>query len=373
MRRTNPERAVATDGQPVPVRLARDLASRIITWQKRYGRHNLPWQKTRDPYRIWISEIMLQQTQVEIVKTYYESFLNRFPTVSHLARARRKTVLRHFAGLGYYARARNLHETARRIVQSGKGFPTDYATLVKLPGIGPSTAGAILSLSCNEPHPILDGNVRRLLARLHLGRDPERNARETARLWALARELLPTRNAAVYTQGVMDLGALLCHPRNPACNRCPLTKDCRYRSTPDVRRAGPGTARTRSGSRRMRLLLLRRSGRLLLERRPPDGIWGDLSCLPEIPPDESPCHWYRRLAAPAGGRVVRHPPWRHPLTHLELSIEVYEMDAKDDAEQLLVQPTHWVTGRQLRGEPLPRPIQRFLATRGLTGLPPGQG
>ncbi len=360
MNRQPPASRPAIIGRGVSARTPRDFARRIIAWQARHGRHDLPWQKTRDPYRIWISEIMLQQTRVETVKAYYDRFLERFPTVGDLARARPKTVLRHFAGLGYYARAHHLHEAARRVVRSGGDFPTRLESLLELPGIGASTAGAILSLSHDEPHPILDGNVRRLLARLSLGRNPERNARETTRLWTLARSLLPEKAGAAYTQGVMDLGALLCRPRDPDCGHCPFARDCRYPRSPEARRTRRDPVRNRRPSREMRLLLIRRSGRLLLERRPRGGIWGGLSCLPEIPPGQSPRQWSRQLLSAPVGHLVRHPPWRHPLTHLELTIAVFGTEVKPGAGSLSSRATRWVTRRELGAEPLPRPIQRFL-------------
>ena len=360
MRPYTHEPPALTDEQAAWLRPLPRFAPRLIAWQKRFGRHDLPWQNTRDPYRIWISEIMLQQTQVETVKAYYGRFLARFPTLPDLARARPKTVLRYFAGLGYYARALHLHEAARQIMQAGGVFPTRLETLHELPGIGLSTAGAILSLSQDAPYPVLDGNVRRLLARLYFGADPGRSTRETQRLWALARALLPKRNGGIYTQGLMDLGALRCRPRNPDCEHCPFEGDCRYPKTRGTGRGKTDPSRHPLPSRRMQLLLLRKGGRLLLERRPPGGIWGGLSCLPEIPPQENPRHWYRKLAAAPGGRLLRHPPWRHPLTHLELWIEVYEIPAGEKTEAIFTRPTRWVTERGIRAEPLPRPIQRFL-------------
>ncbi len=350
-----------TDEQAAWVHAVPRFAQRVVTWQKNFGRHDLPWQGTTDPYRIWVSEVMLQQTQVETVKAYYGRFLERFPKVTDLARARPKTVLRHFAGLGYYARARNLHEAARQVMKKGGDFPTRLEALLALPGIGLSTAGAILSLSQDVPHPVLDGNVRRLLARLYLGRDPERTARETSRLWALAQALLPKQDARIYTQGVMDLGALRCRPRDPDCNHCPFAEDCPYPGIPHIRRKKTASVRSAHPIRRIKLLLIRKGGRLLLERRPPQGIWGGMSCLPEISPQDSPERWFRKLGARPGGRLVRHPALRHPLTHLELHIEVYEMEVGENAGGLPNRPTRWVGEGKLGAEPLPRPIQRFLA------------
>jgi A/G-specific adenine glycosylase len=211
------------------------IASRLVAWQRKHGRHGLPWQHTRDPYRVWLSEIMLQQTQVTAVLDYYQRFLSQFPTVKALAEAPADQVMTQWAGLGYYARARNLHACAKQVMSTWNGkFPPDASGLATLPGIGPSTAAAIAAFCYGERAAILDGNVKRVLARLFaIEGDPTSRPTEL-QLWSLARDLVPTARAcaadpdlmSAYTQGLMDLGATVCTRGRPKCEACPLKKDC---------------------------------------------------------------------------------------------------------------------------------------------------
>src|SRR5947209_6589617 len=203
------------------------FAGRVIAWQREHGRHDLPWQRTRDAYRIWLSEIMLQQTQVATVLPYYERFLERFPTVAKLAAALEDEVMRLWSGLGYYARARNLHAAAQQVVARHGGiFPTDFEALAALPGVGRSTAAAIAAFSSGERRAILDGNVRRVLARHAAIEGDPTSAGVVAALWREAEARLPEQGIEAYTQGMMDLGAGLCGSRDPACLLCPVAEDC---------------------------------------------------------------------------------------------------------------------------------------------------
>jgi A/G-specific adenine glycosylase len=256
----------------------------LIDWHARRGRHDLPWQKERTLYRVWISEIMLQQTQVTTVLPYYERFIARFPDVKSLAAAPLDDVLHLWTGLGYYARARNLHRAAQRIcAEFGAALPPDFNALVSLPGIGRSTAGAILALSCDAPFPILDGNAKRVLARCFGVMGSAADSATTKRLWQLAERCTPRDGVATYTQAIMDLGATVCIRRRPLCELCPLGKWCNARAT--GRQHEIPSARIAAVRRRRKVFMLvavREDHSVLLERRPESGIWGGLWCLPEF-------------------------------------------------------------------------------------------
>jgi len=288
-----------------------DFAARLVRWQRRHGRHGLPWQGTGDPYRVWVAEVMLQQTQVATVVPYYLRFLARFPDVSALARAPRAEVLRLWSGLGYYARARNLHEAARRIVcEHGTRLPSAPQALARLPGIGRTTAAAIAVFAFGRRAAILDGNVRRVLAR-HYGVEPP------SAQWPLAEALLPRREVARYTQALMDLGATVCTRRAPACHRCPVAETCiarREGRTEELPR--PRAARPRPLVRVAWVVALER-GRVLLVRRGAEGLWGGLWCFPELPAARAAA----RLRALAGARARITPlaRVRHEFTHRRLA------------------------------------------------------
>ncbi|HET9472732.1 MAG TPA: A/G-specific adenine glycosylase, partial [Steroidobacteraceae bacterium] len=254
------------------------IAPRLNTWHARHGRHDLPWQRERTAYRVWVSEIMLQQTQVVTVIPYFERFMQRFPSVRALADADVDEVLHLWTGLGYYARARNLHRAARQIRDQHQGaFPRDFAAVVELPGIGRSTAGAILALASGARHTILDGNVKRVLAR-HYAVDGAPDTQATlARLWQLAEENTPAEDVATYTQAIMDLGATLCTRARPRCAECPLAEDCTARI--EARQGEwPATKRKRAARRRRSAVMVvaRHDSAVLLVQRPASGIWGGL-------------------------------------------------------------------------------------------------
>ncbi|MCB1725084.1 MAG: A/G-specific adenine glycosylase [Chromatiaceae bacterium] len=303
------------------------FAARVLRWFDRHGRHDLPWQQDPDPYRVWVSEIMLQQTQVATVIPYFERFMQRFPDVRTLAVAPSDDVLHHWSGLGYYARARNLHATAQTVVADFDGrMPDDLDTLQSLPGIGRSTAGAILSLACGQRQVILDGNVKRVLARCFAVDGWPGTGAVQRELWRLTERLTPRDRVADYNQAMMDLGATLCTRSSPDCAVCPLHADCAARST--GRQADyPGRKPKRPLPQRAVTMLLVRNadGELLLERRPPSGIWGGLWSLPETRPGNDPAGWCRtHLAAPA--QVVRRlAPRRHTFSHFHLHIEPVEL------------------------------------------------
>ena len=248
-----------------------DFAAKVVAWQGAHGRHGLPWQATRDPYLVWLSEIMLQQTQVATVIPYYERFLARFPDAAALARASQDDVLRLWSGLGYYARGRNLHAAAAEIRKSG--FPRTAAEIERLPGVGRSTAAAIAVFAFGERTAILDGNVKRVLARCF-------NMDDEKALWERAEALLPENDIETYTQGLMDLGATVCTRANPSCGRCPLTDLCIARRRGWQERLPAKRARRALPQKSVTWLVRRHEGKVFVERRPASGIWGGLWCFP---------------------------------------------------------------------------------------------
>ncbi len=255
---------------------------RVLAWFDQHGRKNLPWQQAIDPYRVWLSETMLQQTQVATVIPYFQAFVEAFPTVAALAAAPIDDVLRHWAGLGYYARARNLHKAAQRIVELGY-FPNTLTGLMDLPGIGQSTAGAILSIAFNDSHPILDGNVKRVLARLNAIAGWPGNSPVSKTLWAISTQLTPRARVADYTQAIMDLGATLCTRSRPLCLACPVSSHClaHRQGTPSAY-PSPKPPKTLPIKTTVWLVLHDQDQQVYLEKRPPTGIWGGLWSLPEF-------------------------------------------------------------------------------------------
>jgi A/G-specific adenine glycosylase len=260
-----------------------DFSARVVRWQKQHGRHGLPWQGSRDPYRVWLSEVMLQQTQVVTVLVYYERFLAKFPDVKALAHAPLSQVLALWAGLGYYSRARNLHRCAQAVVQQHGGhFPDNAETLAELPGIGRSTAAAMAAFCFGERAAILDGNVKRVLTR-HLGFAGDMSQAAAQReLWLHAENLLPLRGVDSYSQGLMDLGATLCLIKNPACERCPVAADCVARQEGQPQAYPVKTRRLKRSQREHWLLWLQQRGRWWLVERPDKGVWAGLWALPEF-------------------------------------------------------------------------------------------
>lgn len=293
------------------------FTERLIAWQKIAGRHDLPWQKTRDPYRIWLSEIMLQQTQVATVIPYYQRFLASFPDVQALAAAPIETVIEHWAGLGYYARARNLHRCAQQIVAvHGGKFPNSTAQLIELAGIGRSTAAAIAAFAFGERAAILDGNVKRVLCR-QFGIEGFPGSPTVDRdLWALAESLLPASDIEAYTQGLMDFGATLCTRSRPRCADCLLSADCVARRTGRQGELPVKRPRAAVPERSATFVLLFDGQRLLLERRPPSGIWGGLL----VPPEGEVSQVLARLGLTARSQRPL-PAFRHAFTHFRLHLQ----------------------------------------------------
>jgi A/G-specific adenine glycosylase len=295
------------------------FAARVIAWQQLHGRNALPWQNTRDPYRVWLSEIMLQQTQVATVRDYYARFLQRFPDVAALAAAHLDDVLALWSGLGYYSRARNLHRCAQAVVQQhGGAFPSNAAALAELPGIGRSTAAAIAAFCFSERVAILDGNVKRVLTRaLGFDADLAVSANERA-LWERAQALLPERGIERYTQGLMDLGATLCTTRAPRCDDCPLVATCVAKAQGRPERFPVKTKKLKRGARSNALLwLVDSKQRLWLTQREPKGVWAGLWTLPLF--DSLP--QLLALSSTWPGQQETLPPVDHALTHFDWRLE----------------------------------------------------
>ena len=304
------------------------FSSRLLAWFDMHGRHDLPWQRERTPYTVWVSEIMLQQTQVGTVIPFFARFIGRLPTVGALAAAPLDDVLALWAGLGYYARARNLWRAARIVVaEHGGELPKTFDALHALPGIGRSTAGAILAQAHGQRWPILDGNVKRVLARYHAVAGWPGLPAVANELWLHADAHTPHERLADYTQAIMDLGATLCTRARPACTVCPLASDCAAcRSGTQAQYPGARPKRERA-QRQVAVLVVRApDGRVLLERRPARGIWGGLYSLPELPPDDSPHEWCARMlgAAVAVERVLT--TIEHAFTHFDLDLEPRLLD-----------------------------------------------
>lgn len=344
----------------------------VIDWQRQHGRHDLPWQRTRDPYRIWLSEIMLQQTQVSAVIPYYLKFLDSFPDVASLAAASSEQVMAHWSGLGYYTRARNLHACARQVVRDHGGqFSADPDQLVALPGIGRSTAAAIAAFAFGARAAILDGNVKRVFARA-FGIEGYPGTRQIEQaMWLRAEALLPHGADAIrsYTQGLMDLGATLCSRSKPRCGDCPLAQRCVALASDRVADLPVKKPKKAVPLRQLRMLVvLDRSGRVLLEKRPDTGIWGGLYSLPEVmyevTQSETAAEARIANAAAAFGVLASQQqlePIRHGFTHFTL--DIYPSLCRLEAGAMQVgEDTHvWVALADSLAAPLPAPIRKLLA------------
>ena len=344
------------------------FADEIVRWQMSHGRHALPWQNTRNPYRVWLSEIMLQQTQVGTVIEYYDRFLARFPTVAELAAAGEDAVLGLWSGLGYYSRARNLHRCAQDVVAlHGGEFPRTAAELQTLPGIGRSTAAAIASFCFAERVAILDGNVKRVLTRvLGFSADLAKTPNERA-LWEHATELLPDadlpQSMPRYTQGLMDLGATICTGRQPKCLLCPVQRLCRGSAEGNPEKYPVKTRTLKRNKQSMSLLLAQRTdGACWLEKRLSSGIWGGLYCLPVFPGDDS-----LKASLPSSLHLELEalPGLVHVLTHKDLYLSPWRMrllytQAWPSEKVAIPSGGAWFSPTEWEGLGLPAPIRRLL-------------
>ncbi|WP_416397292.1 A/G-specific adenine glycosylase [Allohahella sp. A8] len=358
-----------------------DFATAVLAWAAEHGRHDLPWQNPRTPYRVWVSEIMLQQTQVERVKYFFERFMQRFPDIASLAAATEAEVMPYWAGLGYYARARNLHKAAGIVNASATGaLPESLEALMELPGIGRSTAGAIRSLGQGSFGVILDGNVKRVLCRCAGIREWPGQSGVQKSLWSLATSLTPTASTAAYNQAMMDIGATLCTRRRPACERCPVAADCIARAKGLTNVIPAPKPRQVRAIRHRFVLVAHDRRRVLLEKRPSTGIWGGLWSLPETQPDAP-----LEVAGDAFARILGlplHPGLdsytgstiQHDFTHYRLLMTPVYL-AVDEAGAGTVHPQGLANGiyqwHELRGLDsiaLPAPITTLLKTFARTGV-----
>jgi len=337
---------------------------RLLAWFDRHGRRDLPWQQDPTPYRVWVSEIMLQQTQVATVIPYYLRFMARFPNVTALADAPLDDVLHLWSGLGYYARARHLHKAARVVRDQHQGrYPEEREALQGLPGIGRSTAGAILAFACGQRHPILDGNVKRVLCRHHAIDGWPGHSGASRELWTLSEHYTPLQRVADYTQAIMDLGATVCTRARPRCGACPLASDCAAYGQgmeTDYPRARP--RRTLPVRAVVFVMLRRAGGELLLERRPPVGVWGGLWSFPECPPEVPVEEWCQQRLARIPREVRYLSPLRHTFSHFHLDITPALVRVEDPGVGVLDgDGTLWYNPTRPGARGLPAPVTRLMA------------
>ncbi len=360
----------------------KDFAVRLIRWHQRHGRHDLPWQNTTDSYRIWLSEVMLQQTQVATVIPYYRRFLERFPQLADLAAAPVDEVMALWSGLGYYARARNLHAAARAVMAQHNGiFPRDPDVIARLPGIGRSTANSIATFCFGAHAPILDGNVKRVLCRAFGIEGFPGSGTVQKRLWALAEELMPKRHAAIYNQAQMDLGAMVCTRSKPRCESCPLDDICVARATGRTAELPQAKPRREIPQRHATLLVLLDGDRVLLETRPPSGIWGGLLSLPELPDGADVQQWSEQrfacrviaVTCPRSGSPGTQsepaPTLVHAFSHFRLHITPLLLQVTR-GHAAMEPGWQWLDLAEAGNAALPAPIRRILDTLQTSGSKP---
>jgi A/G-specific adenine glycosylase len=355
---------IATASAAIAADAAHDLSDpsfsdAVIQWQKAHGRHALPWQNTRDAYRIWLSEIMLQQTQVTAVIPYYQRFLARFPDVASLAAAASEEVMAHWSGLGYYTRARNLHKCAQRVVIEFDGkFPADPDVLASLPGIGRSTAAAISAFAYGTRAAILDGNVKRVFCRV-FGVDGYPGEKKVEdKLWLRAVAMLPGQGIEAYTQGLMDLGATVCTRSSPSCQRCPLAERCVARAQARTSELPARKSKKAIPEKQTAMLVITDGDEVLLEQRPDSGIWGGLLSLPEVAPDADIALSAARFGVTGASEKLQ--PFSHTFTHFKLHVEPYRVQLSERRHSAREGGYVWYRRSALADAPLPAPVKKLL-------------
>ena len=342
--------------------ISNQFSTPLLQWFDINGRKDLPWQSPRDPYRVWVSEIMLQQTQVQTVIAYFNRFIQRFPSLLELATAQEDDVLSLWSGLGYYSRARNLHLTAKIIAQQYQGiFPKDLNLLMDLPGIGPSTAGAILSQSFNLPTAILDGNVKRVLARFFMVKGYPEQALVKKKLWELANYCMPKQRCADYTQAIMDLGATCCTSKNPNCSNCPLQNHClAYKHKEQLQYPVKKIKKPVPILHQQFLVLSNEHGLIYLEKRPPSGLWGGLWCLPALEMDECPLRFIELYYDLKGETPEKLIAFKHQFSHFHLHINALSIKTKCLGTQTAEANGRWFTKEQYPSLGLAKPTHLIL-------------
>lgn len=344
-------------------KLQEAFSIQLLNWFTLHGRKNLPWQLPRTPYKVWISEIMLQQTQVQTVIPYFERFIQQFPSTNELAQANEDEVLSLWSGLGYYSRARNLHQTAKIIAQCHQGvLPNNFELLNELPGIGPSTAAAILSQAFNQPSAILDGNVKRVLTRFFRIQGYPEKAQVKKTLWELAQACMPEENCADYTQAIMDLGATCCTTKNPNCIHCPLIDNClafKYKEqhlypTKKIKKSIPI-------QHQQILVLSNEQDMIYLEKRPPTGLWGGLWCLPSIGKEECPLDFIRVNYDLVGDTPKHLMAFKHRFSHFHLEINALRIRTKALGNNLAEPCGKWFAKEQMSSLGLAQPTSKILS------------
>lgn len=341
---------------------AKQFQHLLLTWFDQHGRKNLPWQKLKTPYRVWISEIMLQQTQVATVIPYFERFMQRFPDLLSLANAQEDEVLYFWSGLGYYSRARNLLRTAKLLIKRG-GFPKTIAELSMLPGIGQSTAGAIMAIAFNQRAAILDGNVKRVLSRLHAIFEPIDEKQTEHKLWAIAEHYVPNKHCGDYVQAMMDLGATICRRNNPQCNICPFASYCLAHAQNIAALLPQKKTRRALPIKQSTFIIFKEKKRLFLFKRPPNGIWGGLWSFPELPgaPETQRirefCHRHYSLSIKKYENLAG---FRHTFTHFHLDIYPILINLQKRWKKMYHENEVWYDLKAPHSLGLPRPVQAII-------------
>jgi A/G-specific adenine glycosylase len=334
----------------------------VLTWFDDHGRHDLPWQQNKTPYRVWVSEIMLQQTQVATVIPYYQRFMERFPTVQDLAEAETDEVLHHWTGLGYYARARNLHKCAQAVVDSFDGeFPNSVEALEQLSGIGRSTAGAIASISMGLPASILDGNVKRVLSRFHAIEGWPGNKKVADGMWEIAERYTPKNRTGEYTQAMMDLGATLCTRSRPQCQICPLVNQCEAYALDRVKEFPNSKPKKEKPVRSTRMIIIEHEEGVLLQQQPDSGIWGGLWIFPQQEVQDTPLD-HPHLRSVKVIKIKEGEAFRHTFSHYHLDIHPVRVQVAHKPNMVGEAPILWYNLAQPANVGLAAPVKKLLDT-----------
>lgn len=339
------------------------FAQRLLQWFDQNGRKDLPWQQNKTAYRVWVSEIMLQQTQVATVIDYYQRFMTRFPTVADLAAAELDELMHYWSGLGYYSRARNLHRCAQMVCQQFQGkFPATVEALIELPGIGPSTAGAISSIAFKQRAPILDGNVKRVLCRHEAIEDWPGKSQIQKQLWHFAEQYTPNERNDDYTQAIMDLGATLCTRRQPDCERCPVASDCKAKIAGIAAQLPASKPRREKPVKRCQMILLQAPDKsILLQKKQVKGVWQDLWCPPQLEADDDAEQWIDEQFHYPSKTIERWSPFRHSFSHYHLDIEPVLVNLQNHPGTVMEgKDWLWYNSREHDSVGIAAPIQKLL-------------